>query len=99
MQYVLIIHRVRNYLAWKRVFDQTASTRVRAGEFSYQLLRNRDDPARIFHFARWRSLAAARRFFESSEVAAIRQDTGAEAPEFVYLTELESGSLLTESVE
>ena len=97
MQYVLIIHRVRNYVAWKRAFDQAASIRVRAGEFSYQLLRNRDDPARIIHFARWRSLAAARKFFESPE--AIRRDAAAEAPEFVYLTELEGGSLLMESVE
>ena len=39
MQYVLIIHEVEAYPAWKVVFDQAADLRKRAGEISYQLLR------------------------------------------------------------
>jgi hypothetical protein len=37
MQYVLIIHEVETYTAWKAVFDQAAGIRKQAGEISYQL--------------------------------------------------------------
>ncbi|TAD94522.1 MAG: antibiotic biosynthesis monooxygenase, partial [Oscillatoriales cyanobacterium] len=38
MQYVLIIHEVENYEAWKSVFDRAANIRKEAGERSYQVL-------------------------------------------------------------
>ena len=34
MSYVLIIHAVRDYTAWKRIFDDAASIRKEAGEQS-----------------------------------------------------------------
>ena len=39
MQYVLIIHEVESYPAWKAIFDQAVDIRKSAGEISYQLLR------------------------------------------------------------
>ena len=39
MPYVLIIHEVADYAAWKRVFDQAAAIREAAGERSYQVLK------------------------------------------------------------
>ena len=38
MQYVLIIHEVVNYPAWKEIFDDAAEIRKKAGELSYQVL-------------------------------------------------------------
>jgi hypothetical protein len=38
MQYVLIIHEVADYPAWKKVFDAAAELRREAGERSYQVL-------------------------------------------------------------
>lgn len=93
MQYVLIIHSVKDYTAWKYVFDQAASIRRTAGELSYQLLRYERDPNRVVHFSRWQSIDSARAFFESPTVAEIRQKAGVEAPEFIYLEELEAGVL------
>ena len=68
MQYVLIIHEVGAYPAWKTIFDQATEMRKQAGEISYQLLRYDNDANKIVHFSEWSSLDKARRFFESPEL-------------------------------
>lgn len=93
MQYVLIIHEVEAYPAWKAVFDQAGDIRKRAGEISYQLLRYDTDENNIVHFSEWSSLDNARRFFESPELTAIREKAGVKAPAFIYLREIEHGVL------
>ena len=93
MQYVLIIHEVEDYQAWKQVFDQAAAMRKDAGEISYQLLRYDNDANNIVHFSRWSSLERARRFFESPELVEIRKKAGVKAPDFIYLQALEHGVL------
>jgi hypothetical protein len=93
MQYVLIIHEVESYPAWKTVFDQAAYIRKSAGEISYQLLRYDHDVNTIVHFSEWSSLDNARRFFESPELVEIRKQAGVKAPEFIYLQEIERGVL------
>ncbi len=93
MQYVLIIHEVENYQAWKHLFDQAAAMRKEAGEISYQLLRYDNDANNIVHFSQWSSLERARRFFESPELVEIRKKAGVKAPDFIYLQALEHGVL------
>ena len=93
MPYVLIIHEVESYPAWKAVFDGAAQLRKDAGEVSYQLLRYDSAANHLVHFSRWSSLAAARAFFESPQLVEIRKQAGVKAPEFIYLDELEKGIL------
>jgi quinol monooxygenase YgiN len=93
MQYVLIIHEVEDYQAWKAVFDQAADIRKNAGEINYQLLRYDNDANAIIHFSEWTSLDNARRFFESQELVEIRKNAGVKAPNFLYLQELQRGVL------
>lgn len=93
MEYVLIIHKVKDYKAWKQVFDDAASIRRNAGEQSYYVLRDENDPNRIVHFSKWASLAQAKAFFESARLVEIRRQAGVEAPEFNYLHSLEQGTL------
>jgi quinol monooxygenase YgiN len=93
MQYVLILHDVADYNAWKQVFDRAATLRKSAGERSYQVLSDASDPNKIVHFSQWTSLEAARRFFESPELVQIRIEAGVKSPEFIYLNQLESGLL------
>lgn len=93
MDYVLIIHAVKDYPAWKKVFDEAAAIRKQAGEQSYYVLRDERDVNRIVHFSQWASLAQARAFFESPRLVEIRQQAGVEAPEFNYLHRLEHGVL------
>ena len=93
MAHVLIIHEVADYAAWKDVFDGAAGIRREAGEISFQVLRYEDDGKRIVHFSEWTSTGDARRFFESPELVRIRGEAGVRAPEFIYLDELDSGTL------
>jgi quinol monooxygenase YgiN len=93
MQHVLIIHEVADYGAWKKIFDSAAGIRREAGERSYQVLRYDTDPNKIVHFSTWTSHVAARAFFESPRLVAIRKEAGVKAPDFIYLDELESGTL------
>lgn len=93
MQYVLIIHEVADYAAWKLVFDGAAEIRKEAGERSYQVLRYENEPGKIVHFSAWVSISAARAFFESPRLVEIRKQAGVHSPEFIYLDQLEAGTL------
>jgi heme-degrading monooxygenase HmoA len=89
--HVIVIHRVADYATWRTHFDAAAELRSRAGEEGFEVLRSADDPNTVVHSARWSSVAAARRFFESPEVAAIRRRAGVETPTFLYLTLTDAG--------
>jgi quinol monooxygenase YgiN len=93
MQHVLIIHEVANYPAWKKVFDGAADIRREAGERSYQVLKYQNDPNRIVHFSVWTSIDDAKRFFESPKLVRIRAEAGVKSPDFIYLEQLEAGTL------
>lgn len=93
MQHVLIIHEVEDYAAWKVVFDNAAGIRKSAGERSYQVLKYENEPNKIVHFSAWTSLADAKAFFESPELVEIRKEAGVKSPAFIYLNEVESGTL------
>ena len=62
MEYVLIIHEVKDYAAWKVIFDQAASIRKAAGEQSYQVLKYEKDANKIVHFSKWASISNAKFF-------------------------------------
>jgi quinol monooxygenase YgiN len=93
MQYVLIIHEVADYRAWKKVFDGAADIRRTAGERSYQVLKYQNDSNRIVHFSAWTSIDDAKRFFESPKLVRIRAEAGVKSPDFIYLEQLETGTL------
>ena len=93
MHHVLIIHEVADYEAWKKVFDSAASIRREAGERSFQVLKYQNDPNRIVHFSVWTSINDAKRFFESPKLVQIRKEAGVKSPDFIYLEQIEAGTL------
>ena len=72
MQYVLILHEVADYPAWKKIFDQAADIRREAGERSYQVLKYENNPNKIVHFSTWTSVANAHAFFELAQLVKIK---------------------------
>ena len=64
-----------------------------AGERSYQVLSHENDLNQVVHFSSWTSIAAAKQFFEFPELIQIRLEAGVKSPEFIYLNQLESGTL------
>ncbi|MGZ4957544.1 MAG: antibiotic biosynthesis monooxygenase [Methylobacter sp.] len=93
MEYVLIIHEVEDYAAWKKIFDDAALIRKSAGELSFQVLKLDNNPNKIIHFSKWSSISNAKAFFESEKLVEIRKQAGVKAPEFIYLEQLEEGVL------
>jgi len=93
VKYVLIIHEVKDYQAWKKIFDHASSIRKEAGEISYQVMKYEKDSNKIVHFSVWNSLDNAKRFFESEKLVQIRIDAGVKSPNFIYLEEIEKGTL------
>lgn len=93
LPHVLIIHEVQDYPAWKKVFDGAAGIRKEAGERSFQLLKYQGDANKIVHFSAWTSIEDARRFFESPRLVKIREEAGVKSPEFIYLEQIETGTL------
>jgi quinol monooxygenase YgiN len=93
MQYVLIIHEVEEYDSWKKIFDAASDIRREAGERTYQVLKYESDRNKVVHFSSWTSIDDAKRFFESPKLVKIRAEAGVKSPEFIYLDQLESGSL------
>jgi quinol monooxygenase YgiN len=93
MQYVLIIHEVEDYEAWKQVFDDAADIRRAAGERSYQVLKYENNPNKVVHFSSWTSIENAKQFFESPQLVKIRAEAGVKSPDFIYLEQLETGNL------
>ena len=92
-KYVLIIHEVADYAAWKIIFHRASTIRREAGEVSYQVLKYTQDANKIVHFSVWQSLDAAKAFFESPRLVQIRIEAGVKAPDFIYLEQLEAGIL------
>lgn len=90
MKYVLIIHEVEDYIAWKKIFDKASTIRKEAGEISYQILKYENELNKIVHFSVWSSLEKAKDFFQSQKLNKIRADAGVKSPYFIYLEQLET---------
>ena len=90
---MLIIHEVLDYDLWKKIFDDASQLRKDAGEISYQVLKYDKDKNKIVHFSKWKGHKEARAFFESPLLIQIRKDAGVKSPEFIYLDEIENGTL------
>jgi len=93
MIFVQVTHKVDEYEAWKKGFDQAHDLRKSAGEIEYQIFRYDSDPNIVVHCSKWQSKEQAKLFFESDKVKDIRKNLGVHAPEFLYLDELERGVL------
>ncbi len=93
MKYVLIIHEVKDYEAWKVGSDKASAIIKEAGEIDYHVLSYAKDSNRIVHYSRFKSHEEAKAFFESENVRKIRKDFGVKQPEFIYLNKIEEGVL------
>ena len=98
VQYVLIIHEVVDYPVWKKIFDNAANIRKQAGEISYQVLRYQN--IKLIAGLRPATFLVAgllehgcKRFFESPKLVQIRAEAGVKSPDFIYLEQIESGTL------
>lgn len=62
-------------------------------ERAYQVLKYENDLNKVVHFSSWTSIDDAKQFFESPKLVRIRAEAGVKSPDFIYLDQLESGTL------
>jgi len=93
MAFVLVRHKVKDYLQWKFAFVEHAIARKVTGSQGGQLFRNQDDPAEVLILMEWDSLDNARRFVGSQDLKEAMERAGAIVPaDIVFLEKVETPS-------
>ena len=73
---MLIQHQVKDYDAWKKVFDSAIDMRTSNGELSALVYREVNDPNKVTTINNWNSLANAQKFAHSPELKAAMEKAG-----------------------
>jgi hypothetical protein len=90
MASVIVRHRVRDYNAWKPVFDEHESVRREYGMKAHWLMRDANDPNVIFIVLDAESVARAQEFAASDNLREAMMRAGVEGmPDVFFLEDLE----------
>lgn len=93
MPYLLVRHKVKDYLLWKLEFVEHAGTRKATGSLGGMLFQSLDDPNEIVVLMQWEDLASARAFMASAELREAMERAGVLGkPDVVFLEKLEQPS-------
>ena len=85
---MLIQHQVKDFAAWKKVFDSALDLRKSSGELSAQIYRDASDPNKLTIMNKWNSLENAQKFAHSPELKAAMEKAGVVgAPNVYFLNE------------
>jgi hypothetical protein len=76
MVVVFFRHKVKDYEAWKAVFDNADDFRKAGGEKSYRIFHAINDPSDIGMMFERESLESAKKFSQSPELKAAMIETG-----------------------
>ena len=88
MVYVLVRHKVKDYAAWRAVFDDVKEMRESGGETSFQIFTANDNPNEVWALVGWDTLERAKAFFDAPELKEAMGKAGViEHPDFYYLDE------------
>jgi len=78
--YTIATHPVRDFDAWKAIFEQFEPIRKEAGERSAVVLRHADDPNMVTIINTWDSIEAPQAFLNREELKAGMAEAGVTAP-------------------
>jgi quinol monooxygenase YgiN len=88
MASMMVQHSVKDFSAWKKVFDSFAPTRKSFGELSAQLYHDAQNPNKLTLLFGWNSIANAQKFAQSPELRAAMEKAGVDgAPTVSFLNE------------
>ena len=94
MVHVFIRHKVKDYGTWRQVFDEFAAKRREGGEVAFKIAGISGEPNNLCLFFEWQSVAKAKEFLGSAELAREMERAGVtEKPEIYIAEELASGKL------
>ena len=92
----LVRHRVADFDAWKKVYDDFAPIQADHGVRAHQVLRSVENPDDVIVTHTFDSHEAARAFFATSELKEAMSQAGvsADSVEISYFDEVETGALV-----
>jgi quinol monooxygenase YgiN len=88
MASMLVQHHVKDFAAWKKIYESVAGFRKSSGEMSDQIYHDASDPNKLTLMFKWNSLANAQKFAQSPELKAAMEKAGVDgAPSISFLNE------------
>jgi hypothetical protein len=94
MAHMFIKHKVKDYPAWKKVFDGFIEKRKAGGEKSYQILHPDSEANNLLAIFEWDNLDNARKFAGSAELKETMGNAGViDQPEVYFLEEYAAGKV------
>jgi quinol monooxygenase YgiN len=89
MATTIVRHPVKDYAAWRKVFDEFKPAREKAGERSATVLRVEGRPNDVVVVNTWRSIEAAKAFFAAADLKEGMARGGVVGqPDIVYANEV-----------
>jgi quinol monooxygenase YgiN len=89
MVHVLIRHKVADFNTWKAVFDAALMFRKNAGEHSFHLFRDANDPSDLTLVFEWETGERAEKFLKSEQLKREMMQAGVQGePEMRILHEM-----------
>jgi hypothetical protein len=88
MAQLVTLHRVRDYPAWRQVYDTFKPQEQAAGVTAESVYRAKDDPNNVLVLLTFRTMAEAEAFVANPEVREAMQRSGVEGePRFEFFDE------------
>jgi heme-degrading monooxygenase HmoA len=81
---MLIKSKVKDFQAWKKVYDEAAGLRASFGAGADQVYQDVSDPNTYFAIIEWDSLENAQKYAGSPELKAAMEKAGVVGPPAVY---------------
>jgi hypothetical protein len=94
MAHLFVRHKVKDYPAWKKVFDGFIETRRSGGEKNYQIFHPDNEANNVLALFEWDNIENAKKFAHSSELKEAMGNAGVvEQPEIYFLEEYSQGKV------
>ena len=94
MAHLFVRHKVKDYPAWKKVFDGFIGTRRSGGEKNYQIFHPDNEANNVLSLFEWDNIENAKKFAHSSELKEAMGNAGVvEQPEIYFLEEYTQGKV------
>ncbi len=88
MATLIVHHKVQNYSAWRKIFDEDAARRKEYGSTRFQVLKSASDPNDLTVIMDWPSVDAAKAFVTSPSLKEAMKNAGViSQPEISFLVE------------
>jgi heme-degrading monooxygenase HmoA len=89
MAKLLVHHKVEDYTAWRKVFDESTGIRTRFGSTGHEVYRSPNDPNELTILTYWGDVNQARAYAQSAELKEAMQNAGViSQPDVMFLQEV-----------